>query len=140
MIENKISPFDECSCFVCQNSKQAKKYSSVCPSVRTWIPGCRHNNFRRSYRIETKFGGCRLCIKCSSGFEIESKSMIVILIRNRILILTKTLRNDTKFGGYLQYIKCNFCYWIPWKNPDPENKILEKVYGKKLNFMSIINI
>ena len=34
--------------------------------------------------------------------------MILILILNRILILTKTLRNDIKFGGYLQYIEHNF--------------------------------
>ena len=27
--------------------------------------------------------------------------LILILILNRILIFTKTLRSDTKFGGYL---------------------------------------
>ena len=32
----------------------------------------------------------------------------MILILNGILILTKTLRNDTKFGGYLYYIKNEF--------------------------------
>ena len=38
--------------------------------------------------------------------------MILILILNRISILTKTLRNDTKFGGYLEYMK--YCYvWLP---------------------------
>ena len=40
-------------------------------------------------------------MKCRFGIEIQSKIMILILILNRILIFTKTLRSDTKFGGYL---------------------------------------
>ena len=40
-------------------------------------------------------------MKCRSGIEIQSKIIILILNLNRILILTKTLRNDPKFGGYL---------------------------------------
>ena len=43
-------------------------------------------------------------MKYRSGIEIQSKIMILILILilNRIFILTKTLRNNTKFGGYLE--------------------------------------
>ena len=48
---------------------------SGCLSVCLYVDFyCRHNNFRRSYRIETKFGGCLLCIKCGSGIKIQSKS------------------------------------------------------------------
>ena len=34
--------------------------------------------------------------------------LILILILNRILIFTKTLRSDTEFGGYLKPLKNNF--------------------------------
>ena len=40
-------------------------------------------------------------MKGSSGIEIQSRIMILILILNRILIFTDTLQSDTKFGGYL---------------------------------------
>ena len=42
-------------------------------------------------------------MKCRSGIEIQSNTMILILtlILNRILIFTKTLRSDTKFLEYL---------------------------------------
>ena len=64
----------------------------------------------------------------------------MILILNRILILTKTLWNATKSGGYLEYFKYNFCYRISLWNLDPEENILKKFCGTKINFMSIINI
>ena len=63
--------------------------------------------------------------------------MILILIPNRILIFTNTLPSDTKFGGYLPY---NFCYEFHGKILILKKKILKKVCGTKLNFMSIINI
>ena len=40
-------------------------------------------------------------MKCRSGITIQNKIMILILILDRILILTETLRSDTEFGGYL---------------------------------------
>ena len=83
---------------------------SVCLSGCTYVDFRRaHNKFRRSQLIQTKFGGCLLCMKCRSGIKIQSEIMILILILNRIVIFTKTLRSDTKFGEYLQYnIKNNF--------------------------------
>ena len=70
---------------------------SVCLDLRTYVDfSCGHNNFWRSWRIQTKFGGCLLCMKCGSGIEIQSNFVILILILNRILIFTKTLRSDTK--------------------------------------------
>ena len=42
-------------------------------SIRTYVRGfwrCRHNNFRRSWQIQTKFGEGLLCIKGRSGIEI----------------------------------------------------------------------
>ena len=43
------------------------------------------------------------CMKYRSGIEIQSNIMILILILilNRIMIFTKTLRSDTKYSGYL---------------------------------------
>ena len=109
--KKKFSPFDKCLWFLClRRQKQAKKHfrPSVCLSgcldVHTYVDfSCGHNNFRRSYRIQTKFGGCLLCMECRSGIEIQSNTMILILtlILNRILIFTKTLRSDTKFLQYL---------------------------------------
>ena len=94
-----------------EHKTSKKKYArpSVCLSVRlsgwlyvrTYVRGFWHNNFRRSYRIQTKFGGCLLSMKCRSGIEIQSKIMILIPILNRILIFTKTLQKDMKFGRYL---------------------------------------
>ena len=90
--KKKFSPFDEFSCFVCL-SRQNKQKNSFCLSV--CLSGCTYvdfsygqNNFRRSERIQTKFGGCLLCMKSRSGIEIQSKIMILILILilNRILI------------------------------------------------------
>ena len=49
-----------------------------------------------------KYGGCLLCLKCRSGIEILSKIMILIL--NRILILTKTLRNSPNSVGRGSYL------------------------------------
>ena len=95
-----------------QNKQKKKKFRlSVCLSACLYVDFCcGHNNFRRSQRNQTKFGVCLLCMKCRSDIEIQSKIMILILILilNRILIFTKTLRNDTKFGGYLQNKKHNF--------------------------------
>ena len=34
--------------------------------------------------------------------------LILILILNRIVIFTKTLRSDTKLGGYLEHLNNNF--------------------------------
>ena len=54
MSEKKLSPFDECSCFVyVKRQKEHKKISvclSVCLDVRTYVNSwtCGHNNFRRS--------------------------------------------------------------------------------------------
>ena len=50
--------FDECPCFEClRPENKHKKSPFTCLSVG---PVCRHNKFRRSYRIQTKFGGCIL--------------------------------------------------------------------------------
>ena len=60
--------------------KKAKK--SVCLSVRPSVHLFHgHNNFWRSLRIETKFGGCLLHIKYSSAIEIQIKILTLILIR-----------------------------------------------------------
>ena len=115
--KKKFSPFDECSCYVClrRQNKQEKFRPSVYLSV--WLSGCTyvnfscgHNNFRMSQRIQTKFGGYLPCTNCRSGIEIQSNIMILILnlILNRILILTKTLRSDGRFDGYLKHMKNNF--------------------------------
>ena len=92
------------SCFVCLRSQNKHKKISVCLSGCTYVDfRWGHDNFRRSQRIQTKFGGCVLCMKSRSGIEIQSKLiiLILILILNRILIFTKTLRSDIKFRGYL---------------------------------------
>ena len=60
-----------------------------------------HNNFCTSLRIQTKFGGRFLYTKCSSCIEFQCKILILI----KILILTKTLRNEAKFGEYPYYKK-----------------------------------
>ena len=100
--------------YVLEHKTSTHKIPSVCLSVclagcMQVDSGCGHNNFRRSQGIQTKFGGCILCMKCRASIGIQSKIMIMImiLILNRVSILTKTLRNDTQFGGYLQYIKHN---------------------------------
>ena len=60
---------------------KTSKKNSVCLYVRTYVDfSCGHNNFRRNQRIQTKFGGCLLCLKCRSGIEIQSNIMILILI------------------------------------------------------------
>ena len=98
--------------YVLEDKTSQKKFPSVylsvwmsgCLDVRTYVDfSCGHNNFRRSYRIQTKFGGYLLRMKCRSGIEIQSNTMILILtlILDRILIFTKTLRSDTKFLEYL---------------------------------------
>ena len=84
-------------------------YETFCvkfPSFCLWMgPVCGHN-FLKSYQIWTQFDGCLLCIKCSSGIEIQSKIQILILIK--ISILTKTLQNEIKFDIYLFHIEDNF--------------------------------
>ena len=92
--------------YVLADKTSKTKVSSVCLSVclDVWLYVdfcCGHKNLRRSWRIQTQFGGCLLCMKYRSGIEIQSKIMILILILNRIVIFIKTLRSDTKFGGYL---------------------------------------
>ena len=66
---------------------------SACTYIcTTWVLSHGHNNFRKSQQKQIKFRECLLCIKCSSGIEIQSKIMILILILilNKILILTNT--------------------------------------------------
>ena len=60
--------------YVLEDKTSKKKFPSVCLSVwdvclSVWLSGCAyvdfscgHNNFRWSYRIQTKFGGCLLCL------------------------------------------------------------------------------
>ena len=102
-------PFDECSCFVCLRTRNKQK-NSVCLSVRQ--SAClyvrpsskfvrKHKYFWRSLHIQTKFGGCLLCIKCSSGIEIQSEIMILTLILN------KNLNFDKNFVVHYQM------WWVP---------------------------
>ena len=143
--KKKFSPFDECSCFVYVKRQKEHNKISVCLSVwmseclyvRTYVDfSCGHNNFRRSERIQTKFGECLLCMKCRSGIAIQSNTMILILtqILNRILIFTKTLRSDTKFVEYLKHMKNNFLQWISLCNPDPAHDPDPKKTSSEKNF------
>ena len=97
--------------YVLDNKTSQKKFPSVCLSVcldiwmyvRTWTFHVDTITFEGVSYPQTKFRECLPCMKCRSGIEIQSNIIILILmlILNRILIFTKTLRSDTKFGGYL---------------------------------------
>ena len=77
---------------------------SVCVSVRldvwlyvrTWILAVATITFEGVNGFKQNLVGVMKC-----RFEIQTEIMILILILNKILILTKTLRNDTKFGGHV---------------------------------------
>ena len=101
--KKKFSPFDECSCFVnLKRQKEQKKNFvrlSVCPSVfldvHTYVDfSCGHNNFRRSQRIQTKFGGCLLCMKCSSGLKL----MCIAILRDCISPAVRKINNLRNFS------------------------------------------
>ena len=92
--------------YVLEDKTSQKKFPSVCLSVclDVWMSGCTY--------VRGLFMWTQLLLKeladpnkiwCRSGIEIQSNIMILILIliMNRILTFTKTLRSYTKFGGYL---------------------------------------
>ena len=136
--------------YVLEDKTNQKQFPSVCLSgcldVRTYVDfSCGHNNFRRSYRIQKKFGGCRLCMKCRSGIEIQSN----------IMILTLTLISQKLCGATPNLVDIFSIWRITFSNEFhseililhmilirilKKKKILKKVCGTKLNFMSIINI
>ena len=110
--KRKIFLFDEFQCFVYLRTHNKNTENCVC--ISDCPSGCPpvwescvwdmdlvfgHGNFWRSYQIQAKLGACLLCIKSSSGIEIQSTIPILILIK--ILVLKKTLRIDTEYGGYL---------------------------------------
>ena len=105
-VEKNILVFWWMFMFWWTQNKQKKFRPSVCLPV--CLPVCR-SVCTWTFAVDTKeladpnkiWWVWLLCMKCRSDIEIQSKIMILILILNRILILTKTLWNDTKFGRYL---------------------------------------
>ena len=101
-----------------KKKKKKKKLLSVCLHVCTYVrPFCPHlscpqNLSARTITFErvsaSKQNLVLLCIKCSSGIDMWSKILTLILILNRIWIMTKTLWYATEFGGYLKYLEHKF--------------------------------
>ena len=91
--EKKVLSFAKCSLFhiVRTLNEQSSIYLSVCLSaylcVCLCVPSVDTITFEGVTGFKKKFGGCLLCIECSSGIKIQSKILIPILTKESSLKL-----------------------------------------------------